>query len=143
MITAALREQPTLRQHTALFSVTRWATRVMAASAAVLLTPLAAVSPAPAADARPVDAKALLGAADNRSDWLTHGRTYDEQRFSPLAQINTGNVKNLGLAWYADLDTARGQEGTPLVIDGTIYITHRLVGSEGVRRGLGQIALGI
>ena len=73
--------------------------------------------------ARPVDGKALLGAADNRTDWLTHGRTYDEQRFSPLEQINTGNVKSLGLAWYADLDTARGQEGTPLVIDVTIYIT--------------------
>src|SRR6516165_5530578 len=70
-----------------------------------------------------VDRKALLAAADDRSDWLTYGRTYDEQRFSPLEQINTNNVKNLGLAWFADLDTARGQESTPLVIDGTIYIT--------------------
>ena len=70
-----------------------------------------------------VDGKALTSAADNRSDWLTHGRTYDEQRYSPLDQINTANVKNLGLAWFADLDTARGQEGTPLVIDGVVYIT--------------------
>ena len=70
-----------------------------------------------------VDRKALLAAADDRSDWLTYGRTYDEQRFSPLDQVNTGNVKGLGLAWFADLDTARGQEATPLVIDGTIYIT--------------------
>jgi alcohol dehydrogenase (cytochrome c)/quinohemoprotein ethanol dehydrogenase len=78
---------------------------------------------APAAAAGAVDRKALVAAADNRSEWLTYGRTYDEQRFSPLEQINTGNVKNLGLAWFADLDTARGQEGTPLVIDGTLYIT--------------------
>jgi quinohemoprotein ethanol dehydrogenase len=70
-----------------------------------------------------VDARALLGAAGNTADWLTTGRTYDEQRYSPLAQINDGNVKDLGLAWYADLDTARGQEATPLVIDGKIYIT--------------------
>src|SRR6516225_5956240 len=76
-----------------------------------------------AAAAGAVDRKALLAAADDRSDWLTYGRTYDEQRFSPLDQVNTGNVKNLGLAWFADLDTARGQEATPLVIDGTIYIT--------------------
>ncbi len=76
-----------------------------------------------AAAAGTVDAKALLSAADNRNEWLTHGRTYDEQRFSPLEQINTGNVKSLGLAWFADLDTARGQEATPLVIDGTVYIT--------------------
>ena len=94
----------------------------MVASAAMLLTLLAAM-PASAAGAHPVDGKALLGAADNRSEWLTQGRTYDEQRFAPLDHINTGTVKNLGLAWYADLDTARGQEGTPLVIDGTIYIT--------------------
>jgi quinohemoprotein ethanol dehydrogenase len=72
---------------------------------------------------RAVDAKSLLAAAGNTEDWLTYGRTYDEQRFSPLDRINTSNVKNLGLAWYADLDTARGQEGTPLVIDGKIYIT--------------------
>src|SRR5215468_3824724 len=76
-----------------------------------------------AAAAATVDRKALVAAADNRSEWLTYGRTYDEQRFSPLAQINTGNVKDLGLAWFADLDTSRGQEATPLVIDGTLYVT--------------------
>jgi alcohol dehydrogenase (cytochrome c)/quinohemoprotein ethanol dehydrogenase len=57
------------------------------------------------------------------SDWLSNGRTYDEQRHSPLTDINRQNVKDLGLAWYSDLDTARGQESTPLVIDGVIYIT--------------------
>jgi quinohemoprotein ethanol dehydrogenase len=56
-------------------------------------------------------------------DWITHGRTYDEQRHSPLAEINEANVSGLGLAWYADLDTSRGQEATPLVIDGKIYIS--------------------
>src|SRR6201987_1940210 len=123
MSIAALREQPSSRQHTAPFRETHWATRRTVVSAAVLLISLAAMSTAPAAGARLVDAKALLLAADNRTEWLTPGRTYDEQRFSPLEQINIGNVKGLGLAWYADLDTARGQEGTPLVIDGTIYIT--------------------
>lgn len=69
-----------------------------------------------------VDAQALANAADT-SNWLSYGRTYDEQRFSPLDQINGSTVKDMGLAWSADLDTARGQEGTPLVIDGKIYIT--------------------
>ena len=69
--------------------------------------------------AAPVDAKRIRAAADNRADWLTHGRTYDEQRFSPLAAIDQGNVKDLQLAWYFDLDTKRGQEATPLVVDGT------------------------
>ena len=73
--------------------------------------------------AAPVDAQRIGAAADNRADWLTHGRTYDEQRFSPLAAIDQGNVKDLKLAWYFDLDTKRGQEATPLVVDGTMYVT--------------------
>lgn len=61
--------------------------------------------------------------AANPDEWLSYGRTYDEQRHSPLDQINVDTVKDLGLAWFADLDTARGQEATPLAIDGKIYIT--------------------
>jgi quinohemoprotein ethanol dehydrogenase len=94
----------------------------VAAAAGSLLISIEPMPDAQAA-ATAVDGKALLSAADDLTDWLTHGRNYDEQRFSPLDRINTGNVKNLGLAWFADLDTARGQEATPLVIDGTVYIT--------------------
>ena len=64
-----------------------------------------------------------MSAAGNTSDWLSYGRTYDEQRFSQADAINQGNVKDLGLTWFADMDTARGQEATPLVIDGKIYVT--------------------
>jgi len=53
--------------------------------------------------------------------WVSTGRTWDEQRFSPMDQINAENVGQLGLAWYADLSTDRGQEATPLVIDGVLY----------------------
>jgi alcohol dehydrogenase (cytochrome c)/quinohemoprotein ethanol dehydrogenase len=94
------------------------------AAATVLLTSSAQLAAAPAAAAaKAVDHDALLRAAQDDSQWLTYGRTYDEQRFAPLAQINTGNVKDLGLAWFGDLDTSRGQEATPLVIDGTLYVT--------------------
>ena len=65
---------------------------------------------------------ARIIAADGE-EWLSYGRTYDEQRYSPLDQINPGNIGELGLAWSADMDTARGQEATPLVIDGKIYVT--------------------
>jgi PQQ-dependent dehydrogenase (methanol/ethanol family) len=65
----------------------------------------------------------LLAAASDTANWMTHGRTWDEQRFVPLDGINSGNVSNLGLAWYFDIPTNRGIEATPLVIDGVMYVT--------------------
>ena len=63
-------------------------------------------------------------AADSEpGNWLTTGRNYQETRFSSLDQINTGNIGKLGLQWYHDLDTARGQEATPIVKDGVLYTT--------------------
>jgi quinohemoprotein ethanol dehydrogenase len=56
-------------------------------------------------------------------NWLSHGRTYNEQRFSPLKIINDKNVTRMGLAWHYDLDMRRGQEATPLVIDGVMYFS--------------------
>ena len=53
-------------------------------------------------------------AASDPGNWLTHGGTYNEQRFSKLDQINSENVGKLGLAWFHDLDTNRVQEATPL-----------------------------
>ena len=55
---------------------------------------------------------------------MSHGRTYDEQRYSPLERINAQNVAGLKLAWHHDLDAIpRGQSTTPLVIDGVMYVT--------------------
>jgi alcohol dehydrogenase (cytochrome c)/quinohemoprotein ethanol dehydrogenase len=70
-----------------------------------------------------VTAARLVAADSEPGQWMSHGRTYDEQRFSPLDQITTANVKELGLAWFADLDTNRGQEATPLVVDGVLYVS--------------------
>lgn len=65
-----------------------------------------------------------LATADTQADvWLSYGRTYDEQRYSPLDQINQGNVNELGLAWFADVTTSRGQEATPIVVDGALYVS--------------------
>ena len=65
---------------------------------------------------------AMIAAADG-GEWLTYGRDYGEQRFSPLTQVDAASVGKLGLAWFADLDTARGQEATPLMHDGVLYVT--------------------
>jgi quinohemoprotein ethanol dehydrogenase len=82
---------------------------------------------APQGQARPappaVNAARLTNADQDSANWLTVGRTYSEQRFAPLDKINASNAKNLGLAWSLDLDTHRGQEATPLVVDGVMYST--------------------
>ena len=70
-----------------------------------------------------VDADRLATADEQQDAWLTYGRTYDEQRYSPLDQINRDNVDELGLAWYADVVTSRGQEATPIVVDGALYVS--------------------
>ncbi|MGH8034203.1 MAG: hypothetical protein ACREO9_03180, partial [Lysobacterales bacterium] len=79
--------------------------------------------PAPAAAVAVVDAQRLVNADAEPGNWMSHGRTYSEQRFSPLQSITAENVSSLGLAWYFDLDTQRGQEATPLVIDGRMYVS--------------------
>ena len=56
-------------------------------------------------------------------NWPLHGLTHQEQRFSPLKEINEQTVARLGLAWSHELGTTRGLEATPLVIDGVIYTT--------------------
>jgi len=67
---------------------------------------------------------ARIDAADSEpGNWLTHGRTYGEQRFSPLTDINADNAAKLGLGWYYDLDTKRGQEATPIVVDGHMFVS--------------------
>lgn len=70
-----------------------------------------------------VDGDRIIAEAETGENWLSHGRTYDEQRYSPLDRINKDNVDQLGLAWYVDLSTNRGQESTPIVVDGVIYLT--------------------
>jgi len=69
------------------------------------------------------DTPRIVAADSEPGSWLTHGRTYGEQRFSPLTGVNTDSVSRLGLAWTYELKTNRGAEATPLVVDGTMYVT--------------------
>jgi len=70
-----------------------------------------------------VDASRVQSSEHNVDDWLVHGRTYDEARFSPLDQIDRDTVGKLGLAWSYDIGSKRGIEATPLVVDGVLYGT--------------------
>jgi quinohemoprotein ethanol dehydrogenase len=77
---------------------------------------------APDAASRVDDAR-LVSADKDSANWLTYGRTYDEQRFSPLRQVSESTVTRLGLAWSQELPTTRGLEATPIVVDGVLYTT--------------------
>ncbi|HKV25854.1 MAG TPA: PQQ-dependent dehydrogenase, methanol/ethanol family [Candidatus Acidoferrum sp.] len=70
-----------------------------------------------------VDASRMARADVEPGNWMSYGRSYSEQRFSPLTQINDEDVNQLGLAWYVDLDIRRGQEATPVVVDGVMYFS--------------------
>jgi len=70
-----------------------------------------------------IDDARINNAASEPGNWLAYGRTYEEQRFSPLTQINRENVADLGLAWYRDMGTNRAQEATPIVVDGIMFFT--------------------
>jgi quinohemoprotein ethanol dehydrogenase len=85
----------------------------------------AAQQNSPPATAKPanVDGDRIANADREPGNWMSHGRTYSEQRFSPLQIINDKNITQLGLAWSYDLETRRGQEATPLVVDGVMYFT--------------------
>src|SRR6202142_3065104 len=93
--------------------------------------------PVLAADVTP---QRLLNPDKEPQNWLMNHRTYDGQRFSPLARINKGNVKGLKLAYAVPLGGSAGNEyieATPLVENGFLYITdswgvlYKIDGSSG------------
>ena len=70
-----------------------------------------------------VDGASIKANTATSNDWPTIGLDYAETRFSKLNQINTDNVKKLGLVWSYPLESSRGVEATPVVVDGIMYQT--------------------
>lgn len=70
-----------------------------------------------------IDGKRIAAADSEPHNWLAHGRTYAEDRFSPLKQITETSVEKLGLDWWYDFKTHRGLEASPIVVDGVMYLT--------------------
>lgn len=70
-----------------------------------------------------VDDVRIADAPQAPQNWMTHGGPYPEWYYSPLAAITPQNVGDLRPAWSLELDTNRGQEATPIVVDGVMYVT--------------------
>lgn len=83
-----------------------------------------------------IDNAALSNEADGR-DWAAYGRTFSEQRFSPLDQINRSTVSRLKLAWTLDLDDVWNVSTAPVEVDGVIYFAagYSVVHAVDVRSG--------
>jgi quinohemoprotein ethanol dehydrogenase len=77
----------------------------------------------PLANPAAITQERLLKGTEDPNQWPTYGGSYNEQRFSPLKKIDTTNVGTLGLQWFADYDTNLDQHGSPLYIDGVIYVS--------------------
>src|SRR6267143_360524 len=77
---------------------------------------------APATTDRGIDNAALGNEADG-TNWAAYGRTFSEQHYSPLRQINAGNVSRLGLAWSLDLSDSNFATTAPIAVDGVIYFS--------------------
>ncbi len=80
--------------------------------------------PPTGAEPRPagwIDAGRLAAIAGEPGAWLTGGRDQQQSYYSPLDQVNRGNVSRLGFAWQYEIDTEHGFEATPIVVDGVLY----------------------
>ncbi|MBR0693175.1 PQQ-dependent dehydrogenase, methanol/ethanol family [Bradyrhizobium lablabi] len=106
--------------------------RLLGVASALLLSFALTTQVTLAEDLTPARIKAATSAVDGAMikantatsrDWPTIGLDYAETRFSKLNQINSDNVKGLGLVWSYSLESERGVEATPVVIDGIMYQT--------------------
>jgi len=96
---------------------------IVTALVAMSLCSAVAAAGKPRGGAATVDGTRVIAADSEPQNWLAHGRTYGEQRYSPLAKIHDGNVAGLGLAWAYATGTTRGLQASPIVVDGTMYTT--------------------
>lgn len=105
---------------------------------AAILLALGVTAPAGAATATVVKNR-VLADDDNGRDWAGYGRTFSEQRYSPLRQIDARSIQRLGLAWSLELETPGNVATAPLVVDGVIYFGVGLSVIHAVDAGSGKL----
>ena len=65
----------------------------------------------------------VIAESGKGENWFLNGGNFRGEHFSPLTQINDRNVQRLGLVWSLDLPAPDGIAATPIVVDGTIYLS--------------------
>jgi quinoprotein glucose dehydrogenase len=61
------------------------------------------------------------GSKHSNHDWPVYGGTTENNHFSPLTQINRGNVQRLSVAWTYDSEESGGLQSSPIVVEGVLY----------------------
>ena len=95
---------------------------MMALAALIVLTALAVRAQEKSRRFVPVT-DAMLQKPDP-ANWMMWRRTLDSWGYSPLNQVNRGNVSQLKLVWTRGMAPGSSQESTPLVYDGVMYLPH-------------------
>jgi alcohol dehydrogenase (cytochrome c) len=110
--------------------------RATSCIAAAVLSALATHASAQTAEFRPVTEATL--ANPDPADWLHMNRTFDQQRFSPLNQINKSNVSQLRMAWSRGLPNGT-QESVPILYRGVMYLFAPGAGIQAVNATNGDL----
>ena len=76
-----------------------------------------------AAPAAAVSQDMLNAAAGDANNFLHTNGNYDQTRFHPAKQINTGNVAKLRVAWIFQTEVKESMETSPIVVNGVMYAT--------------------
>ena len=83
--------------------------------------------------------EALVRADEFGADWLMYSRNYSGHRFSPLDQVDTGNVDDLVPQWAFSLGALGAQESTPVVHRGVMYVTSNAAALHAIAADTGEL----
>ncbi len=101
------------------------ATSVVLAGSAIAQEPIAGagIKPIPMPNIGSVSQSMLDGAAKDSKNWLHPNGSYEQTRYSPASQINTGNVSKLRPAFVFQTGIVESMETAPLVVNGVMFLT--------------------
>ncbi len=101
------------------------ATSVVLAGSAVAQEPIAGagIKPIPMPNLGNVSQSMLDGAAKDSKNWLHPNGSYEQTRYYPASQINTGNVSKLRPAFVFQTGIVESMETAPLVVNGVMFLT--------------------
>jgi alcohol dehydrogenase (cytochrome c) len=85
------------------------------------------------------DTETLLGASQDETNWSLPAKTYSGNRYTALTQIDKTNVDELGIAWKTSIADDGQQEASPIIWNGTMYLSTPHDGVLALNAGNGKL----